>query len=173
MPILGENVRRIRRILGNSNWAFTGSLALWYHAIKAGAHPRSPDDIDIAVGPRFFDEAIALMVSGGWKIDQEKSSIRNKHIVLVKGTHTVDVFVAGSELAPSMRHRVKYYGLPPIMNLNGLLKQKKNINLPRTKNTNNVSFIRKLGGKTPVKTLVKSPVMRTLNRGKRLSFGNN
>lgn len=169
-----SKVQKIREALGNStSWALTGSSALWYHATAAGVHPRVPEDIDIAVSGDFFGEAVARLSSIGWKIDIIKS--RKDHAVLIKGERTLDVFLAGGDLAPSMRHRVKYPRFPPIMSLNGLLTRKKNINLPRTKNLNNINVLRKLGAKTPTRSPSKSPQVSRrspVTGARKLSFDN-
>jgi len=149
-----SKVQKIREALGNSNtrWALTGSAAMWYHAMLNGSvRARVPEDIDVAASPSFFKEAVARLASmNGWTIDMEKS--RKTHVVLKKGEHTIDVFVAGGDLAPTMRHRVKYPGLPALMSLNSLYKRKTGMNLPRTKNLNNINVLRKLGAKTPAKS---------------------
>jgi hypothetical protein len=178
-----SKVQKIRNALGNStNWALTGSSALWYHAmINGGVRPRVPEDIDIAASPSFFKEAVARLASmNGWKIDIMES--RATHVVLKKGDRTIDVFVAGGDLAPSMRHRVKYPGLPALMSLNSLYKRKTGMNLPRTKNLNNINVLRRLGAKTPAKSprVRRSPSISPVRRRispmgspvRKFSFGN-
>lgn len=131
----------------NSNyWAFTGSVALWYHSVRAGVEPREPHDIDILIDKSAKTYVIAALGSLGW-VPQSEGSAR---ITFKKGHKHLDVIFAGSRLGPSLSSVVKVPGGPPIVSLNALLNRKKQIT-PNAKTRQNISRLRNLGAKTPVR----------------------
>jgi hypothetical protein len=151
--MMNSNVQKITNALGkNSNyWAFTGSIALWYHSLNRNIEPRTPQDIDIIIDPISTTYVIAALSKLGW-IMQSKGSAR---ITFQKGTKHLDLIFAGSRLAPTLNSVMRYRNSPPIVNIQSLFNRKKMIT-PNKKRNENLNRLRVLGGKTPKRN--RSPI---------------
>jgi hypothetical protein len=149
---MNSNVRKITEVLGkNSNyWAFTGSVALWYHSVNRNMEPRAPHDIDIVIERSSKTFVSTELSSLGW-VRQSEGSAR---ITFKKGSKHLDLIFAGSRLGPSLNSIVRYRNSPPIINVQSLFNRKKMIT-PNAKTRANLSRLRNLGGVTPVR---KSPI---------------
>ncbi len=149
---MNSNIQNITKALGkNSNyWAFTGSVALWYHSVNHNLVPRAPHDIDIVIERPSKTYVTSVLSSLGWVRQSEGSS----RITFKKGTKHLDLIFAGSRLAPSLNSVTRYRNSPPIVNVQSLFNRKKMIT-PNAKTRTNLNRLRALGGITPVR---KSPV---------------
>lgn len=149
---MNSNVQNITVALGkNSNyWAFTGSIALWYHSIHHNLEPRAPHDIDLVIEKSSKTYVTTVLSSLGWTIQSEGSA----RITFKKGTKHLDLIFAGSRLAPSLNSLVRYPNSPPIINIQSLFNRKKMIT-PNAKTKRNITRLRNIGAITPVK---RSPV---------------
>lgn len=158
---MNRNVQAITETLGkNSNyWAFTGSIALWYHSVHHNMEPRPPHDIDIVIEKTSKTYVIAALSSLGWEMQSEGSA----RITFKKGKKHLDLIFAGSRLAPSLNSLMRYRNSPPIIGVQSLFNRKKMIS-PNKKTTANIKRLRNLGAISPLK---KSPVKLG---GRRLEF---
>lgn len=149
---MNRNVTEITHALGkNSNyWAFTGSIALWYHSVHHNFEPRMPHDIDIVIDKTSKTYVTAVLIKLGWEQQSEGSA----RITFKKGTKHLDLIFAGSRLAPSLNKLVRYKNSPPIMNIQSLFNRKKMIT-PNAKTRRNINRLRNLGAVSPKKS---SPV---------------
>jgi hypothetical protein len=143
---MNSNVRNITGALGkNSNfWAFTGSVALWYHSVNRNMEPRAPHDIDIVIEKSARSYVISVLSALGWTMQSEGSA----RITFKKGTKHLDLIFAGSRLGPSLNSVTRYRNSPPIINVQSLFNRKKMIT-PNAKTRANLSRLRNLGGVTP------------------------
>lgn len=141
-----SNVHNITRALGkNSNyWAFTGSVALWYHSLNHNMEPRAPHDIDIVIERSSKSYVSSVLESLGW-VRQSEGSAR---ITFKKGTKHLDLIFAGSRLAPSLNSITRYKNSPPLIGVQSLFNRKKMIT-PNTKTHANITRLRNLGALTP------------------------
>ena len=164
---MNANVRNITEALGkNSNfWAFTGSVALWYHSVNRNMEPRAPQDIDIIIEKSSKSYVSSVLASLGW-VRQSEGSAR---ITFKKGTKHLDLIFAGSRLGPSLNSVTRYRNSPPIVNIQALFNGKKMIT-PNAKTKANILRLRNLGGVTPRRSNRNN--RSRLGRGKKLSFGN-
>lgn len=158
---MNRNVQEITSVLGkNSNyWAFTGSIALWYHSVHHNMEPRMPHDIDIVIDKTSRTYVVSALSSLGWEMQSEGSA----RITFKKGTKHLDLIFAGSRLAPSLNSLVRYKNSPPIIGVQSLFNRKKMIT-PNAKTKKNITRLRNLGAVSPTK---KSPVKMG---GRRLEF---
>jgi len=149
---MNRNVQEITNALGkNSNyWAFTGSIALWYHSIHHNLEPRMPHDIDIVIQKSSRTYVVSVISALGWEMQSEGSA----RITFKKEQKHLDIIFAGSRLAPSLNSIIHYKNSPPIINVQSLFNRKKMIT-PNKKTTMNINRLRTLGAISPVK---KSPV---------------
>lgn len=159
---MNSNVRNITEALGKNSkfWAFTGSVALWYHSVNRNMEPRAPHDIDIIIDKSDRSYVSSVLASLGW-VRQSEGSAR---ITFKKGTKHLDLIFAGSRLGPSLNSVTRYRNSPPIVNIQALFNRKKMIT-PNAKTKANILRLRNLGGVTPRRS---SPTR--LGRGKKLLF---
>ena len=158
---MNKNVSNITNALGkNSNyWAFTGSIALWYHSVNHGYHPRTPNDIDIVIEKSSRTYVASVLSKLGWKVQSEGST----RITFSKGSRHLDLIFAGTRLAPSMNKVVRYRNSPPIMNIQSLFNRKVMITPNKGGKRNmNVNRLRTMGARTPVKSPVRMGMGRRL-----------
>ena len=164
---MNSNVRKITGALGkNSNfWAFTGSVALWYHSVNRNMEPRAPHDIDIVIERSSKTFVSSELSSLGW-VRQSEGSAR---ITFKKNGKHLDLIFAGSRLGPSLNSVTRYRNSPPIINVQSLFNRKKMIT-PNAKTRANLSRLRNLGGVTPVRTNRNN--LTRAGRGKKLVWNN-
>ncbi len=157
---MNSNVRKIKEALGkNSNyWAFTGSVALWYHSVNRNMEPRTPHDIDIVIERSSKTYVTSVLSSLGWTMQSEGSA----RITFKKGTKHLDLIFAGSRLGPSLNSIVRYRNSPPLINVQSLFNRKKMIT-PNSKTMRNINRLRNLGAFTPTR---RSP--RRISGGRKL-----
>ena len=160
---MNSNVRKITGALGkNSNfWAFTGSVALWYHSVNRNMEPRTPHDIDIVIERSSKTYVTYFLSSLGW-VKQSEGSAR---ITFKKGSKHLDLIFAGSRLGPSLNSVTRYRNSPPIVNIQALFNHKKMIT-PNAKTKANILRLRNLGGVTPRRSNRNN--LARLGRGKKL-----
>lgn len=149
---MNRNVQAITNALGkNSNyWAFTGSIALWYHSVHHNLEPRMPHDIDIVIQKSSRTYVVSVLSALGWEMQSEGSA----RITFKKGQKHLDLIFAGSRLAPSLNSLIYYKNSPPLIGIQSLFNRKKMIT-PNKKTTMNLNRLRTLGAISPMK---KSPV---------------
>lgn len=159
---MNSNVQKITDTLGrNKNfWAFTGSVALWYHSVHHNMEPRAPHDIDIVIERSSQTYVIGVLRSLGWTMESEGTA----RITFKKNGKHLDLIFAGSRLGPSLNSVTRYRNSPPIVNVQSLFNRKKMIT-PNAKTRANLSRLRNLGGVTPVR---KNNNRTRLGRGKKL-----
>lgn len=148
---MNKNVNDIVNALGkNSNyWAFTGSIALWYHSKHHNFEPRLPNDIDIVIEKSSRTYVSLELTRLGWKQQSEGST----RVTFTKGQKHLDLIFAGSRLAPSMNKVVHYRNSPPLMNIQSLFNRKVMITPNKGGKRNmNVKRLRNLGASTPKKS---------------------
>lgn len=158
---MNKNVSDIANALGkNSNyWAFTGSIALWYHSKHHNYEPRPPKDIDIVVEKSSRTYVTSVLLKLGWVLQSEGST----RVTFSKGSKHLDLIFAGTRLAPSMNKVVRYRNSPPIMNIQSLFNRKVMITPNKGgKRNRNVNRLRNMGARTPVKSPVKMGMGRRL-----------
>lgn len=162
---MNSNVRNITRELGkNSNyWAFTGSVALWYHSVHHNMEPREPHDIDIVIDKTSKSYVSSVLESLDWVRQSEGYS----RITFKKGTKHLDLIFAGSRLAPSLNSITRYKNSPPLIGIQSLFNRKKMIT-PNKKTKANINRLRKLGALTP-----NSKRYSPVRKGGRKLFNNN
>ena len=163
---MNANVRNITKALGkNSNfWAFTGSVALWYHSVNRNMEPRAPQDIDIIIeksAPVRSYVIYVLITKLRWTMQSEG----HDRITFKKGNKHLDLIFAGSRLGPSLNSVTRYQNSPPIVNIQALFNRKKMIT-PNAKTKANILRLRNLGGVTPRRSNRNN--LARLGRGKKL-----
>ncbi len=122
---MNKNVSNIHKMLGNDlkTWAFTGSVALMYHNLNKGFEPRTPQNIDIVVDKENRRYITSLLRKLNWELEDE-GKIRTQ---MKKGSKSLDIIVAGSNLAPKLNKVFRKNGIPPILGIQNLFNRKKRI----------------------------------------------
>jgi hypothetical protein len=131
-------------------WAVSGSMAMKMHANKAGVPVhRKPNDIDIVVRPKDFELFVMQLAGLGYTfkgpppINYEKT----RHLKLYKGSNSIDLLQAGSNLAPNIRmNNINIFNKTPVVKLRHLIYQKKSTlnNFENAKARSNYNFLMKL-----------------------------
>jgi len=144
--------------------AFTGSVALKLH----GATHRKPNNLNIIV--KNIDNVRSILSNHKWVAEQygqKKGQVR-KHFEFTKGNSSLNVFVNGSNLAPSFDNTMMLKRVR-VVRLENLLKQKQKTiqQYPSNEKTlKNIKTIEKLikrtyNYKTPPRSIPPPPI--TLN----------
>ena len=134
-------LRHLRsQVLSNESphWAFTGSLALWLHAHKYGLKSRHPQDIDVVVNDSQFNSIATLLAATnkpgriGWsKVGENK----NYHKQFTRNGIELDIFKAGSILAPNLNKSIIYNGnYAYVINIPTLLERQEHTRIPPSMN---------------------------------------
>lgn len=123
--ILKNMVNRNKNLenrLKNSNWAYTGSLAMKIHANRLGIPLNSNRRIgNINIAARDPLGLIPMISAKRWVL---KSSPEYKHTKFYNSNRNkLNLFPANGRLAPRMNN-VQRFGNVPVMSLRALLKQK-------------------------------------------------
>ena len=124
----------LHKILGDSHWAYTGSMALMIHNLQKGYTPRKPKNVNIAVHPN----ARQYVTSQLMKLGYMPENVGKYRTHLRKNNKNINVIVAGSHLAPSLNRVTRYKNKPPVMNLKSLYNRKRAI-----RNNENFMFEKK------------------------------
>jgi hypothetical protein len=122
--------RKLESVLGTWPWAYTGSLAMKIHAnrLGRGKNMRPVGNINIAVDPNYF-QSTPSKLSRNWNMNAFPGP-KNKIMTVYRKSNgaRMNVLKANGYLAPKMNKVQSINGLPPVMSINALLNQKRNIN---------------------------------------------
>lgn len=125
--------RKLESVLGTWPWAYTGSLAMKIHAnrLGRGKNMRQVGNINIAVSPNSFPNIAGPITSTkNWNFNGGFPGPKSKRMQMIRKSNgaRMNVLKANGYLAPKMNKVQSINGLPPVMSINALLNQKRNIN---------------------------------------------
>lgn len=125
-------MKDLERVLNGWPWAYTGSMAMKIHAnrLGKGKNMRRIGNVNIAVRPNAFPNISAPITSTkNWNFKGGFPGPRSKRMQLTRISNgfNMNVLKANGNLAPNFKHVQMINGVP-VMSINALLKQKKNIN---------------------------------------------
>lgn len=168
---MNKNISNIFKRLESNEpyWAYTGSVALFYHNKNKGYTPRTPHNIDIIVDPQWRSYVLSQLKNIGWNY----TNVGNR-THFTKGNKQLDLLSAGKRFGKM--NIVYTKNKIPILSTQSLFMLKKNIlnngGFSNTRNKNktirNIERLRLHGAKTPTKV---NKGTRSKNiRGLRLNF---
>lgn len=125
--------RKLESVLNGWPWAYTGSLAMKIHAnrLGRGKNMRRVGNINIAVDPNSFRSIPGLLRSTkNWNYNGGPPGINSKRAKMYRVSNGVglNVIKANGDLAPNYSNVQRINGLPPVMSINALFRQKKHAN---------------------------------------------
>jgi hypothetical protein len=124
--------RKLESVLNGWPWAYTGSLAMKIHAnrLGRGGNMRRVGNINLAVHPNAFPSISGPITSTkNWNFSGGFPGPKSKRMQMIRMSNRahMNVLKANGELAPRMNKVQRVNGIP-VMSINSLLNQKKNIN---------------------------------------------